>query len=64
LNDTRNNRDKLLSEIFEKWPILNHPMDWLLIVQDFEHLELSIVARARPAVTRAHTHTLAQGSRE
>jgi len=41
LNDTQNNRDKLLSEIFEKWPILNHPMGWLLIVQDFQHLELS-----------------------
>lgn len=39
--DNRNNRDTLLSEIFEKWPILNHPMGWLLIVQDFEHFELS-----------------------
>ncbi|XP_071652598.1 uncharacterized protein [Temnothorax longispinosus] len=40
--DNRNNRDTLLSDkIFEKWPILNHPMGWKLIVQDFEHFELS-----------------------
>lgn len=41
--DNRNNRNASLSEIFEKWPILNHPMGWLLIVQDFQHLELNAI---------------------
>jgi len=30
-----------LPKYSKKWPILNHPMGWLLIVQDFQHLELS-----------------------
>lgn len=41
LNDIRQNREKSLSEIFEKWPILNHPMGWVLILQDFQFLDLS-----------------------
>lgn len=41
LQDNRNNRNTSLSEILEKWPILTHPMGWLLIVQDFEYFELS-----------------------
>ncbi|XP_036139039.1 uncharacterized protein LOC118644497 isoform X2 [Monomorium pharaonis] len=39
LKDAENNRNKLLSDIFEKWPILIHPMGWLLIVHDFQYLE-------------------------
>ncbi|XP_025154494.1 uncharacterized protein LOC112588519 [Harpegnathos saltator] len=41
LQDNRNNRNTSLSEILEKWPILTHPMSWLLIVQDSENFELS-----------------------
>lgn len=40
-NNNYNNRNTLLSQIFEKWPILNHPMGWLLILQDFQYLELN-----------------------
>lgn len=41
LSDARSNRDKSLLEIFEKWPILNHPMGWSLIIEDFRYLELN-----------------------
>lgn len=40
LNDAQKNRNKPLSDVFEKWPILNHPMGWSLIVEDFKYLEL------------------------
>lgn len=43
LNDIRKDNSKTISEIIKKWLILHHPMDWLLILEDFKHLELCTI---------------------
>lgn len=46
LNDIRKDSSKTISEIFKKWPILYHPMGWLLIREDFKYLELCAIDAA------------------
>ena len=43
LNDIRKDSSKTISEIFKKWPILYHPMGWLLIREDFKYLKLCAI---------------------
>ncbi|KAL0116442.1 hypothetical protein PUN28_009827 [Cardiocondyla obscurior] len=39
VKEAKKNRNQSLFEIFQKWPILNHPMGWVLIAHDFEYLK-------------------------
>lgn len=43
INNIKKDNSKTISEIFKKWPILCHPMGWLLILEDFKYLELCAI---------------------
>ncbi|KYM95709.1 hypothetical protein ALC62_13615, partial [Cyphomyrmex costatus] len=45
LNDITKNSNTV-SDIFTKWPILKHPLGWLLIDQDFKCLNLDAIENA------------------
>lgn len=39
-NDIQEGSKKTISEIFKKWPTLNHPLGWSLLVEDFTNVKL------------------------